>query len=142
MKQRVMLSIRGRQAYEDQEPDVIELTTEGTMELRDGGWDVTYAESNLTGLEGVTTTFRVEPERVVLTRSGKLSSQMVFCMGQTHESLYQMEFGALLIAVTPLQVFFDIMPEGGYIDLAYKITIENSASGTVDYHLDIRAMEE
>ena len=47
MKQRVMLNIRGRQAYEDQEPDVIELTTEGTMELRDGGWNITYAESDL-----------------------------------------------------------------------------------------------
>ena len=142
MKQRVMLSIRGRQAYADQEPDVIELTTQGTMQMRDGGWDISYVESDLTGLAGVTTTFRVEPEKVVLSRTGKLTSQMVFCMGQTHESLYQMEFGALLIAVTPVQVLFDIMPEGGYIDLAYQITIENSTSGMVDYHLDIRTIEE
>ena len=142
MKQRVMLNICGRQAYADQEPDVIELTTEGTMELRDGGWDISYVESELTGLSGVTTTFRVEPEQVILTRTGKLHSQMVFRLGQTHESLYQMEFGALMISVTALQVFFDIMPEGGCIDLSYEIVIENSASGMVDYHLDIRAMEE
>ena len=90
MKQRVMLNICGRQAYADQEPDVIELTTEGTMELRDGGWDISYVESELTGLSGVTTTFRVEPEQVILTRTGKLHSQMVFRLGQTHESLYQM----------------------------------------------------
>ena len=67
---------------------------------------------------------------------------MVFSLGQTHESLYQMEFGALMIAVTAQQVFFDIMPEGGCIDLSYEIVIENSAAGTVDYHLDIRAIEE
>ena len=141
MKQRVMLTICGKQAYADQEPDVIELTTEGTMELRDGGWEISYVESDLTGLNGVTTTFRVEPERVVLTREGKLHSQMVFRLGQTHESLYQMEFGALMIAVTAKQVFFDITPEGGCIDLVYEIVIENSAAGLVDYHLDIRAIE-
>ena len=42
MKQNVVLAIRGRQSYEDQEPDIIELTTDGTMEFRDGGWDISY----------------------------------------------------------------------------------------------------
>ncbi len=41
----VVLSIQGRQRYADQEPELIELVTEGTMEFRDGGWDVTYEES-------------------------------------------------------------------------------------------------
>ena len=60
MKKNVMLSVRGRQAYQDQEPDVIELITEGTMEYVDGGWDICYQETELTGLQGVTTNFRVE----------------------------------------------------------------------------------
>ena len=37
MKRKVMLSIRGSQAYRDQEPDVIELVTEGQMDFVDGG---------------------------------------------------------------------------------------------------------
>jgi len=142
MMRRVMLRIRGRQTYGEQEPDVIELTTEGTMTLRNGGWDICYEESDLTDLKGVTTTFRVEPGTVILSRTGNLHSQMIFRQGQTHESLYQMEFGALMIAVTAKQVFFDITPEGGCIDLCYDIEIENSAAGVVDYHLDIRAIDE
>ena len=74
MKRNAVLSIRGRQTYADQEPEVIELVTEGTMEFRNGGWDISYEESALTGLEGVTTTFRVEPGKVLLTRTGKLQS--------------------------------------------------------------------
>ena len=139
MKQDVVLAIRGRQSYEDQEPDVIELTTDGTMEFRDGGWDISYEETALTGMEGVTTVFRVEPDKVILTRTGKLRSEMVFQKGVIHESLYQMDFGALMIAVCAQFLYFDITPEGGMIDLVYKIDIENSACGTVDYHLDIRA---
>ena len=123
MKQTVVLSIRGRQTYADQEPEVIELVTEGTMAFRDGGWDITYEESELTGLAGVTTTFRVEPGKVILTRTGALNSQMIFQEGVAHDSLYQMAFGALMLTVKATFVYFDIVPDGGVID----------------YHLDIRA---
>ena len=141
MKQDVVLSIRGRQTYADQEPEIIELITEGTMEFRDGGWDIAYRETELTGLEGVTTTFRVEPGRVLLTRTGKLNSRMVFQLGVAHDSLYQMPFGALMLTVKATHVFFDIVPDGGVIDLVYDIGIENTQAGVIDYHLDIRAKQ-
>lgn len=137
MKKEVMLSIRGRQAYQDQEPDVIELVTEGTLEFRDCGWDIQYEESDLTGLAGVTTTFRVERDRVILNRTGKLHSEMVFREGQNHSSLYQMEFGALMITVCATQIFVQLDDDGGVIDLVYSIDIEQSTAGTVDYHLVI-----
>ena len=138
MKKEVVLHIRGQQSYDGQEPEVIELMTEGTMELCDGGWDISYEETELTGMAGVTTTFRVEPGKVILRRTGKLRSEMVFQQGVRHESLYQLDFGALLMAVTAKLVFFDIVSDGGVIDLMYNIEIENSAAGQVDYHLDIR----
>ncbi len=140
MKKEVLLSIRGQQAYRDQEPDVIELVTEGTMEYRDGGWDIQYEESDLTGLAGVITTFRVEPEQIILTRTGRLHSQMIFREGVNHESLYQMEFGALMITVCATRIFVQLCQDGGMIDLVYNIDIEQSTAGTVDYHLDIRSI--
>jgi len=139
MKQEVTLSIQGRQTYQDQEPDIIELVTEGTMEFQNGGWDISYEESELTGLAGVTTTFRVEPGKVTLTRKGALNSTMIFQENVVHESLYQMPFGALMLSVKATSVFFDIVPDGGVIDLSYNINIENSEAGVIDYHLDIRA---
>lgn len=141
MKQKVLLSIRGKQAYLDQEPDIIELTTDGTMEYNDGGWDISYEESDLTGLKGVTTTFRVEPGKITLTRTGPLNSQMVFQEGVFHDSLYQMEFGAMMITVCASKVEFDITEAGGTIDLTYGIEIEQSQAGVIEYHLDIKAME-
>ena len=139
MRQEVVLSIRGSQKYQGQEPEVIELVTEGTMEFADGGWDIRYEESTLTGLEGVVTTFRVEPEKIILKRSGKLNSLMVFQQGIPHDSLYQMEFGALMITVEAKFLYFDIVSDGGTIDLTYSISIENTEAGLIDYHLDIRA---
>ena len=139
MSRSVILSIEGRQRYVGQEPDVIRLDTEGVMTYHDGGWDITYEESELTGLAGVTTTFRVEPGKVTLIRTGKLHSRMVFQEGAVHESLYQTDFGALMLVVKPTRVYYDIVPDGGVIDLVYRIEIENTAAGEIDYHLDIRA---
>ena len=139
MKKEVLLSICGKQKYQDQEPECIELVTGGTLESCENGWLLTYEETDLTGLQGVTTTFHVEPEMITLSRKGPLDSQMVFRKGVPHESLYQMPFGALMLSVKATQVFFDIVPDGGVIDLSYNISIENSEAGVIDYHLDIRA---
>ena len=140
MKQNVMLFIRGSQRYEDQDPEIIDLTTEGTMEFRDGGWDISYQESELTGMAGVTTTFRVEPNVVTLKRTGALNSEMVFQKGVVHDSLYRMPFGALMLSVEATHLVYDIVSDGGVIDLSYKISIENTEAGVIDYHLDIRAI--
>ena len=139
MKQPVVLHIRGQQSYADQEPEIIELTTEGWMQFRDGGWDISYEESELTGLAGVTTTFRVEPGRVTLDRKGALNSQMIFEEGVAHDTLYQMAFGTLMLTVKAAFVYYDIVSDGGTIDLSYQICIENAEAGMIDYHLDIRA---
>ena len=140
MKQNVMLTIRGVQRYMEQEPDTIELITEGTLEQRENGWEIVYQESNLTGLEGVTTSFLMEPEQIVLTRTGPLKSQMVFSLGQPHESLYEMEFGALMISVCATKMQYSITPDGGTVDLNYRIEIEQSSAGDIEYHLEIKPM--
>ena len=141
MKRNVMLSIRGRQNYLDQDPETIELVTEGTLEDRNGVWNISYEESNLTGLEGVTTTFCLEPGKITLTRKGPLNSQMVFQEGVFHESLYQMEFGALMITVCASKIRYHIDEKGGTVDLTYGIEIENTAAGVIEYHLDIKSIE-
>ena len=140
MKIPVMLSICGKQYYADQEPEIIELTTEGTMEQTLNGWDICYTESDLTGLAGVHTSFLVEPGRIVLTRSGKLNSQMVFAQGQPHDSLYQMEFGALMITVNATAIRSRLTQAGGVVDLSYTIEIEQTAAGKIEYHLEIKKL--
>ena len=134
----VVLNVQGVQRYQDQEPEIIELTTEGTMERQKEVWVLSYEESDLTGLAGVTTLFRLEPGQVILQRSGKLRSEMVFREGVSHESLYQMEFGALMLTVCAKQIEANISQQGGTIDLVYSVQIEHTEAGMVEYHLEIR----
>ena len=133
----VMLSVRGVQRYQDQEPEIIELTTEGTMERQKEVWELSYEESDLTGLAGVTTAFRVGPRGVVLKRTGKIQNQMIFMEGRRHESLYQLDIGALMITVKATSVKSALTEQGGTVDIIYNIEIEDTAMGTMEYHLTI-----
>ena len=133
----VVLSVRGVQRYQDQEPEIIELTTEGTMERQKEVWELSYEESDLTGLAGVTTAFRVGPRGVVLKRTGKIQNQMIFMEGRRHESLYQIDIGALMIAVRATSVKSTLSDRGGTVDIIYNIEIEDTAMGTMEYHLTI-----
>ncbi len=137
----VMLSIRSSQNYEGQEPDVIELVTEGFLDHKKDVWEISYEESDLTGLEGVTTTFRLSKRGATLRRTGRLQSRMIFQEGVRHESLYQVEFGALMISVLTQKIRYDITEQGGKVDIVYGIEIEQSSVGKVDYHLEIKPIE-
>ena len=133
----VVLSVRGVQRYEDQEPEIIELTTEGTMERQKEVWEIAYEESDLTGLDGVTTAFRVGPRGVVLKRTGNIENQMIFMEGRKHESLYRLDFGALMLTVQATKVHSDITEKGGTLDIHYQIEIEDTSAGTVQYHVEV-----
>ena len=133
----VLLNVRGVQNYQEGEPEVIELTTEGTLEKQKEVWEISYEESDLTGLAGVTTAFRVGPRGVVLKRTGKLENQMIFMEGRRHESLYRIDIGALMIAVKATKVRSDVSEAGGTVDIHYNIEIEDTAMGSMEYHLSI-----
>lgn len=139
MRKKVSLSICGKQYYPGQEPEIIELVTDGTLEQTGDCWFISYEESELTGLNGVTTTFQLEPGKVTLRRTGHLRSEMVFQEGVPHESLYQLDFGALMVNVCARQIEAAMDENGGTVDLLYSIAIENNEAGLVEYHLEIRA---
>ena len=133
----VMLNVRGVQSYQDGAPEVIALPTEGTLEKQKEVWEISYEESDLTGLAGVTTAFRVGPRGVVLKRTGKLENQMIFMEGRRHESLYRIDIGALMIAVKATKVQSNVSEIGGTVDIHYDIEIEDTAMGTMEYHIHV-----
>ena len=56
MKKDVLISLKGHQRYVDGEKDYIEFVTEGTFYTKKDKYFITYNESEITGLDGTTTT--------------------------------------------------------------------------------------
>ncbi len=137
MKQKVMVRIHSEQHYEGESPEIVEFMTEGTMEETDDGFLISYEETELTGLQGTTTTILMEKERIVLKRQGTLKSEMIFAIDQEYRSLYDMGVGALLITIRTTVLVQVMDMGGGFADIVYDLIIEDSIAGQVRYHIDI-----
>ena len=122
MTRPVVLRIDSCQQALNEEPERTRLTTGGTLELDGEAVVLTYEESALTGLEGTTTSFRVEPKRTVLERHGTLESRMVFEPGREDCSLYDMGFGALMIRVRGVEIKSNLGADGGTLEVRYQIS--------------------
>ena len=134
----VLLSIRGEQYFDDIDPDATELMTEGTMEVTEGGIVLSYEESELTGMEGTTTTFEVKGPRVTLTRSGAVNSQMVFEEGRQHTSLYETPFGELSVDIETSELKHNLSERGGLMEIKYSIAVEHTVTGRNCFKIRVR----
>ena len=134
----VLLSIRGEQYFDDIDPDATELMTEGTMALTEDGIVLSYEESELTGMEGTTTTFEVKGPRVTLTRSGAVNSQMVFEEGRQHSSLYETPFGELSVDIQTSELKHNLSERGGLMEIKYSIAVEHTVTGRNCFKIRVR----
>ena len=125
----VLLSIRGEQYFDDIDPDATELMTDGTLEVTEDGLVLSYEESELTGMEGTTTTFEVRGAQVILTRSGAVNSQMVFEEGRQHTSLYETPFGELSVDIQTGRLRHNLTERGGIMEIQYSIAVEHTVTG-------------
>ena len=129
MEKDVVISIKGIQKYEDTDPDVIELVTEGRLTRVGESYTLSYQESELTGLEGTLTTIQVDGEQVTLMRVGEFTSQMVFQEGRRHLSMYNTPYGAMAIGVNTRHLLADLTDQGGDIEIDYAIEIDHTLAG-------------
>ena len=134
----VMLTIRGEQYFDGIDPDGTELMTEGVLETTEEGLRFGYQESQLTGMEGTTTTFEVKGPRVILTRRGTVNSQMVFEEGKQHTSLYETPFGELSVDIQTSQLRHNLTEQGGVMEIRYSIAVEHTVTGRNCFKIRVR----
>lgn len=138
MEKDVIISIQGLQHYAGMDSDNLELVTEGKLEDAEGALRLSYQESELTGMEGTTTVFHVEPERVTLLRMGNVSSEMVFEEGRRHMSLYSTPYGSMEVGILARKLRSTLDQNGGKLEINYDIEINHTLAGQSLFRIDVR----
>lgn len=139
MDKSVIISIKGKQSYENVEDETIELVTEGLLAKEgEGAYTLSYQESELTGLEGTLTTFQIEDGRITLMRHGEVNSQMVFEEGRRHLSMYNTPYGALAVGIKTHRMDCRMDDHGGSIEINYAIEIEHAVAGRNLFQIQVR----
>ena len=138
MEKQIILFVRGEQTYDSDSPEVTELATEGRMTMDGGEITLTYQESELTGMEGTVTTFAICGGIVTLTRTGSVSSQIVFQKGKQHSSFYETPWGALSVDVTTSCLAMKLGERGGVMEIKYSIAVEHQVTGRCHFKIRVR----
>ena len=138
MNKNVIISVKGNQTALDSDTDIIELVTEGKYYKKGSTYYISYKESEVTGLEGTTTTLKVADGVITLMRFGTVNSQLIFEQGHKHVSYYDTTHGAFTIGVLANNVDIKVDDSGGEIRVDYQLEIDNSKTGDNDFFMSIR----
>ena len=142
MEETVVISVEGTQKFPGEEKQTIKIVTDGVMKREGDMVYLSYEESEMTGMEGTTTTFAVGKDNVVLTRTGAVQAEMVFEKGKRNVSLYDMGFGAMTIGVKARRLSNTLGPDGGRLEISYGIEIEDLAQGLNSFIIDVRKQND
>lgn len=103
--------------------DKIEVISKGNFKILDEGYEVSYEESEISGMEGTTTTIKVTSEKVILERKGSTESMIIFEDKGSHVSLYNTPYGMLELITNTESLEIDINEDGGKINIDYEVAI-------------------
>ena len=121
------------------EEDAIELSTEGVMNIDENKIELVYEESEITGMEGSTTTVYFElsnPGFVTIYRTGAVSTSLVFEKGKRHHCAYNTPIMPFEICVRTLKVENNILTDG-VLKLDYVIEIRGAKAERTKFELTV-----
>ncbi len=125
----VMLKIEGMQQSVDGEENVIELTTEGKLYEKEHATYLVYDETEVSGMDGSTTTVKLARDKVSMKRFGTSNSEMVFEKGKRYVANYMTPYGNFDMEVLTM-------------NMEYNINDANKGNVFIEYHMSLQGLVE
>ena len=137
MEKSAVISIR---SFSDLDKDeVIEVVTPGKFHLGESEFKAVYEESEISGMDGTTTTLVIKDDVLVLEREGSTSTRMEFKKGEDVISLYNTPYGMMNINISTKELDIDMDEDGGGIYTKYVLGLEGQPGITTELKVKIRA---
>lgn len=123
-----VIKITGVQGFMQPDAETIEFITDGVYCRTEYGYQIYYRESELTGLEGTSTTVDITPDAITVERKGMLNTKMVFREGEKDRFLYDTRFGAATLGVETRKVRASFNDLGGDLSIDYVVNMEHTVA--------------
>ena len=122
MEENYLITIKGTME-QDGERESVELMTRGKFVRRGSSYFIAYEETEATGYAGCTTTVKAtaDAREVVMTRFGKVPSQLVIEKGVRHICHYETGFGSVSLGVAADVIELDLTDAGGRPQFSYTL---------------------
>jgi len=139
----VVLRIKGTQNPLGGKKDTIELITEGKLYDKDNAKYLVYEETELSGMEGCTTTLKLQEDKIVMRRYGRATSELVFQKGKRYTSNYSTPYGNFRMEILTKKLEYNLDHEAkGNIMVKYEISLQGLSEGINDLDIEIKPIKE
>lgn len=121
MDKKAVISIISNASVVDGEQ--IEVISPGTFMVMENGYKIVYEETELSGMEGTTTSIMVREDEVVLEREGTTTTKMIFNESEPAVALYNTPYGMLELTITTERVYINMEENGGELEIEYDMSV-------------------
>lgn len=134
----VFITIHSVQGYGEQDAEEMDFETDGTYSYGEDLSMLSYEESEVTGMEGTTTTMSFENGAVTVDRMGTVSSTMLFREGMRDAFLYSTPYGNAKLGIDTKKVTGALNACGGRVEIDYIVNMEHLVAVRNRLTVDIR----
>jgi uncharacterized beta-barrel protein YwiB (DUF1934 family) len=140
MDKKAIVTINSRQIVNGEE-ETIELITAGRFYSKENGYYIVYEETEISGMQGTTTTVRISGDSVSIIRFGTTSSRLNFKKGVRDISLYKTPYGVMEIEVMASLLEIDVGDGGGSLKICYELSTGGQKSSANELLIKIQGRE-
>lgn len=138
MKKKAIISVLSRQLGDDEE---IEVVTPGLFYVKDNSYFAEYDETSISGMEGTTTTLKINPEKFSLIRMGSTNAEMDFDKKAKSISMYNTPYGTLELKIETKKLDVNVNENGGDILIKYLLSVVGQESMDTTLKINIKTQE-
>lgn len=136
---KALISVWSKQ---EDDNDAVEVVTPGKFYKEGCTYYAVYDETEISGMEGTTTTIQINEDSLLLIREGTTSAKMKFKNDEQCVSLYNTPYGMLELTIETKNLEINIDDCGGEIFINYDIGIIGQNPQVTQLKIKIKIKEE
>ncbi len=125
MENNVLIRIKTLQESDGEQLDPIELETPGKFGIINRKYYIKYKESALTGFPDTTTTLKIWPGNVMVTRKGRYKMQLHYQRGKRNLCLYPTPYGEIGASIYTSEIAYSFDELAGQLRVDYTLDADN-----------------
>jgi len=125
---------------EEEDGDVLEMTTEAVWSDDGAGIVIGYEESELSGMEGTATVLafrREEPSLLTVSREGNFRSTLILEQGKTHTGLYETPVMPMEVTTHTHRLVNRLLTDGT-LEADYTVRVGTITTSRTRLHIQVR----
>lgn len=123
------------------EDEKIEVVTPGSFSKKGDSFYAIYNETEISGMEGTTTTLKIAENKFSIIRFGSTNAKMEFQKLKPNISLYDTPYGTLEVNINTRDLSIDINEDGGEVYVRYNLSISGMKPQSTILNIKIKTQK-